>query len=225
MLASAKQTQAQAENLKQNVESAKASASQTDADILKIKATAEANAEAVAAALNASKTASATSKGLADKAATVEQRIKDYEAKMEGLTDQCDEQLEEIKHLLPGATAAGLASAFDARRKTFMEPSKRWQIVFVTSVIILAIGAFVSLLEVYQHASTMTYQQLLVLWLSRVPFAAALVWLAMHASRESALAKRLEEDYGFKVSVASSFQGFQEQMKNLGDSAKANEPL
>ncbi len=124
-------------------------------DTQAVKATVEANAKAVADVLKESKTASAATKGLADKAETVEQRIKDYEAKLEGLADQCDEQLEEIKHLLPGATAAGLASAFDARRETFMEPSKRWQVVFVTSVIILAIGAFVSLLEVYQHASTM----------------------------------------------------------------------
>jgi len=47
----------------------------------------------------------------------------------------------------------------------------------------------------------------------------------MHASRETALAKRLEEDYGFKASVASSFQGFQEQMKIVGGSAAGNEPL
>lgn len=225
VLAKVKQTQGDIDGLKQSAEGAKDAASQANTDTQAAKATVDANAKAVADVLKESKTASAATKGLADKAETVEQRIKDYEAKLEGLADQCDEQLEEIKHLLPGATAAGLASAFDARRKTFMEPSKRWQVVFVTSVIVLAIGALVSLLEVYQHASTMTYQQLLVLWLSRVPFAAALVWLAMHASRESALAKRLEEDYGFKVSVASSFQGFQEQMKNLGDSAKANEPL
>jgi len=225
VLASAKQTQAQAENLKQNVESAKASASQIDADILKIKATAEANATAVATALETSKAASATAKGLADKAKTVEQCIQDYETKLGELNAQCDTQLEDIKHLLPGATAAGLASAFDERRQTFLEPSKRWEGVFVWSVVVLAAMALVSLLEVYFNVSKMTYQQLLVLWLSRIPFAAALVWLAMHASRETALAKRLEEDYGFKASVARSFQGFQEQMKNLGDSAQANEPL
>lgn len=225
VLASAKQTQAQAENLKQNVESAKASASQIDADILKIKATAEANAMAVATALETSKAASATAKGLADKAKTVEQRIQDYETKLGELNAQCDTQLDDIKHLLPGATAAGLASAFDERRQTFLEPSKRWERVFVWSVVVLAAMALVSLLEVYFNVSKMTYQQLLVLWLSRIPFAAALVWLAMHASRETALGKRLEEDYGFKASVARSFQGFQEQMKNLGDSAQANEPL
>jgi hypothetical protein len=131
----------------------------------------------------------------------------------------------EIKALLPGATSAGLASAFDQRRKTFLNPSKHWNWLFIGSVGILAVLALVSLIEAYFHTPELTYQQLLIRWLSRIPFAAALVWLAVHASRESALAKRLEEDYGFKVSVASSFQGFQEQMKLVGGSAAGNEPL
>jgi len=128
VLTSAKQTQAQAEGLKQAAESAKDSASQADADIIKIKATVEGNAEAVATALETSKTASATSKKLADKAETVEQRIKDYEIKLDQLNKQCDAQLEAIKALLPGATAAGLASAFDQRRQTFLKP---WQTLAV----------------------------------------------------------------------------------------------
>ena len=225
LLVSVKQTQAEAEGLKQSVESAKNSASQADADIVATKAAVDENAKAVTVALAASNAASAKTKGLANIAEGVEQRLKDYEAKLASLSTQCDDQLNAIKSLLPGATGAGLASAFDQRRQTFLKPSTRWQRIFVTSVIVLAVMALVSLLEVYRHAAAMTYQQVLVLWLSRIPFAAALVWLAMHASRESALAKRLEEDYGFKASVASSFQGFQEQMKIVGGFSAENEPL
>jgi len=225
LLTSVKQTQAEADSLKQNIDSAKASATQADADVLKVKATVEANALLVAAALGTTNTSAAKAKGLADKAASVEQKVSDYEAKLDELSAKCDEQLQAITSLLPGATSAGLASAFDKRRQTFLNPSKRWQWLFVGSVVILAIMAALSLLEVYQHTIEMTYQQLFVRWLSRIPLAAALVWLAMHASRESALAKRLEEDYGFKASVASSFQGFQEQMKIVGASAVGNEPL
>jgi len=225
LLVAAKQTQSEADSLKQSVESAKTSASQTDADILKIKATSEANAEAVAAALSASKAATATTKRLADKAETVEQRINDYEEKLAILKAQYDTQLEKITDALPGATAAGLASAFDKRRKTFLNPSKHWQWIFVGSVVFLAAIALASLVEVYRQPQPIGFTGLLVLWAARVPFAAALIWLAMHASRESALAKRLEEGYGFKASVASSFQGFQEQMKIVGGSAADNEPL
>jgi ABC-type transporter Mla subunit MlaD len=225
LLVSANQTQSEADALKQATESAKSSATQADADIAAIKATVDENAKAVTAALAASNTASAKTKGLADKSETVEKRIRDYEAKLAELGTQCDAQLEAIKALLPGATGAGLASAFDKRRQTFLQPGIRWNQWFIGSIVTLAVITLASLIEAWFHVATMTYQQLLVMWLSRLPFAAALVWLAMHASRESALAKRLEEDYGFKASVASSFQGFQEQMTIVGGAAAANEPL
>lgn len=224
ILASAQQSQGAVEALKQSVNSLKDSASQTDADILKVKATADANAEAIEEALGVAKTSAETAKGLADVAETVDQRVKGYETKLGELSAQCSEQLDAIRALLPGATSAGLAAAFDRRRQTFLDPGKHWQWIFVITLIVLIIGSVASLIEVYLHASA-TNSQMVVFWLSRIPVAAALVWLAMHASREAALAKRLEEDYGFKVSVASSFQGFQEQMQNVGGSAANNEPL
>ena len=70
-----------------------------------------------------------------------------------------------------------------------------------------------------------TIEDVLVLWLTRLPVAATLAWLALHASRESALAKRLEEDYGFKAAAAASFQGFHQQMAEMGAVGPANVPL
>ncbi len=52
--------------------------------------------------------------------------------------------------------------------------------------------------------------------LARLPVAGPLLWLALHASREAALAKRLEEDYGYKAAIASSCEGFQKQMSQFG---------
>lgn len=225
VLASVKQSQTEAEGFKKSVEECNASTTATAANIVVSKATVDANAKAVAQALAESKAATANTKALADIAAELKQRVEEYEAKLNDLNEKCGAQLQAITDLLPGATGAGLAAAFNDRRETFVKPRVRWQWLFLGSVIALTVLAFISFLEVYHNATAMTYQQLLVLWLSRVPVAAALVWLAMHASRESALAKRLEEDYGFKVSVARSFQGFQEQMKNLGDAAKGNQPL
>jgi hypothetical protein len=53
----------------------------------------------------------------------------------------------------------------------------------------------------------------------------ALVWLALHSSHESALAKRLEEDYGYKSAVAASFLGFHKQMLEVGGTVANNPPL
>ena len=85
--------------------------------------------------------------------------------------------------------------------------------------------ALTGLWHVAQVGTAPTYDELLRLWLSRLPVAGALVWLALHASRESSLAKRLEEDYGYKSVIASSFLGFHKQMNEIGVAATSNKPL
>jgi hypothetical protein len=60
---------------------------------------------------------------------------------------------------------------------------------------------------------------------ARLPIAGSLVWLALYASKEAALAKRLEEDYAYKAAVSTSFQGFQEQMKQVQKDAGPDTPL
>jgi hypothetical protein len=130
-----------------------------------------------------------------------------------------------IEDLLPGATAAGLASAFDSRRLAFLKPHGRWQLLFVGSVLAIIALAISGLWHVYNAGTPPTYDELVRLWLSRLPVAAALVWLALHSSHEAALAKRLEEDYGYKAAVASCLQGFQKQMAEVNENVKAGSPL
>jgi hypothetical protein len=166
-----------------------------------------------------------TLKGLSDKAVTVQQRIADYEARLISLEKQCADQLKTITALLPGATSAGLAHAFDARRQTFLSPAEKWQSLFIGSIVLLIGLAVTGLWNVYQGTNVITYDELGRLWLARFPVAAALVWLALHSSRESALAKRLEEDYGYKAAIAASFQGFHKQMSDLGSTAGPDTPL
>lgn len=169
--------------------------------------------------------AAALLKGLSDKAQSVEKRIADYEARLAELEKQSKEQLKTIIGLLPGATSAGLAAAFDERRQSFLSPTKKWQWLFVGSVMLLVVLAGTGLLHLYEDGRVLGYDELLRLWLGRAPVAAALVWLAIHASRESALAKRLEEDYGYKAAVAASFQGFQKQMAEIEERAGSDSPL
>lgn len=182
----------------------------------------------LAAALQAAegaKSAMATAKNLAARADTIEQRIDSYESKLSALQTQSQEQLTTIQDLLPGATAAGLASAFDKRRQTFLLPARRWQWLFVGSLGSLVLLTLTGLWHVYGAGTTLSWDELARLWLARLPIAGALVWLALHASRESALAKRLEEDYGYKAAIAASFQGFQKQMADLADGATDGSPL
>jgi hypothetical protein len=106
-----------------------------------------------------------------------------------------------------------------------LKPQNRWQWIFVCSVGAIVVLAITGLWHVYHAGTAPTYDELVRLWLSRLPVAGALVWLALHASHESALAKRLEEDYGYKSVIASSFQGFQKQMSEVGKEVAADSHL
>jgi hypothetical protein len=165
------------------------------------------------------------SKALADKSTELEARVADYEKQLADLRGQSAAQLKKIEELLPAATTAGLAHAFNERRKTFLNPHNRWQWLFVGAVGIIVLVAATGLYEFYKYQDTMTFRTVGLLWLARLPVAGALIWLAMHASRESALAKRLEEDYGFKAAIAACFEGFKKQMSEVGQDVDPNSPL
>jgi chemotaxis protein histidine kinase CheA len=189
------------------------------------KASAETELATVVSARDQAKVASAATKQLASKADEVDERISAYETALDNLKAQSAAQLDTITGLLPGATAAGLAHAFDDRRKTFLKPATQWQWLFVGSVGALVLLALTGLWNVYDAKTLLGWDELARMWLARLPIAAALVWLALYASRESALAKRLEEDYGYKAAIAASFQGFQKQMADIAASTPGGSPL
>jgi hypothetical protein len=213
------------EGNKDRAKTAADTAAQQQAALTVSKTSGEADALIVKNAAAAATADALTTKKLADKAATIENRVEGYEARLTEFEQKAAKQLQDIIDLLPGATSAGLAHAFDKRRNTFLEPSKRWQWIFVGSIGALVLLAAIGLIQVYNNGATLTYGELFRLWLSRGPIAASLVWLALHASRESSLAKRLEEDYGYKSAIASSFQGFQQQMKEIGATVAPSSPL
>ncbi len=195
------------------------------AAVRSVKDSVDKDSAAIKAAHDLARKSADATKSLAEKAASIQEQITAYEKRLAELDVQCAAQLTEITRLLPGATSAGLATAWDGRSKTFKQPAKRWQWIFVGSVVVIAALAAEGVLRTIFTDKILSYDEIYRLWLTRGPVAGALIWLAMHASRESALAKRLEEDYAYKSAAASSFQGFQKQMSEIGTSAGANTPL
>jgi hypothetical protein len=224
-LTAAKHQATEAEGLKSRAQSSADTAGELLTAIRACKSAIDADAASVSTANETARKSAEKTKALADIAATMEERIAAYEEKLTELETLCKMQLTTISGLLPGATSAGLAHAFDARRQTFLKPRDRWQWLFVGSILALVALAVTGLWQVFGAGSSLTYDALLLVWLSRFPIAGALVWLALHASRESALAKRLEEDCGYKSAIASSFQGFHKQMTEIGATTAANSPL
>lgn len=224
-LTAAQASATEADGLKTRTASIADGISQMQVVVAKSKTDADANAEATRQSLATASLAVEELKRLAGKADQTEKDIADYEARLADLEKQCKEQLKTIVGLLPGATSAGLASAFDERRQTFLEPSRRWQWWFVGSVIALIVLGATGLAQLYMGNEALSYEKVLRVWLARVPVAAALVWLALYTSREASLAKRLEEDYGYKSAIAASFQGFQKQMQEIAETVGAESPL
>lgn len=215
----------EADSLKTRAQSASDSATTLLAEVQKHEASSESALEQIATARSEAETSAAQLKRLSDKATSVDQTLANYEKRLAQLQEDCALQLKTIVGLLPGATSAGLAHAFDDRRKAFVDPSKKWQWLFIGSVLSLVFLALTGLVHAMSGSEGITYDELGRLWLARLPVAGALIWLALHSSRESALAKRLEEDYAYKSAIASSFQGFQKQMNEIGTAAGADTPL
>lgn len=225
MQTSITQQATEAEGLRARAQAATDSAAEVLAAIRGQKTSADTELAAITAARDLANSASATTKNLADRSEKIEERIAAYEVRLVELEAQSVTILDTIVGLLPGATAAGLAHAFDDRRKTFLKPGTRWQWLFIGSITALVLLALTGLWSVYRADTPLTWDELARLWLARLPIAGALIWLALHSSRESALAKRLEEDYGYKAAIAASFQGFQKQMADIGSTATAGSPL
>jgi hypothetical protein len=162
---------------------------------------------------------------LAEKAEDSEKTLAGFEAEIKRLIGEADTQLKTIVGLLPGAASAGLAHSFDERRKTFLDPSQKWQYLFIGSIGTLVLLAGWGLWNVTGIDHVITYDELFRIWLSKLPIVGALIWLAVHASHESALAKRLEEDYGYKAAIAACFQGFQERMQEVSKTTSPDTAL
>jgi hypothetical protein len=186
-LTDATQNATAADGKKSAAEKSAETADELLTDIRTAKDASEKDAAAVEKALKAAEASTAITKQLADKSEKVEERIAAYEKRLAELDKQCADQLKIIIDLLPGATTAGLAHSFDERRKTFLEPHRRWQYLFVASILAIVVLTATGLWQVYHSGATPTFNELFLLWLSRLPVVGALVWLALHASRESAL--------------------------------------
>jgi hypothetical protein len=216
---------AKAEALRTRSQSASDDIAKVSGDVAASKNSVDAALAAVVEAQGSSEASSATTSGLAEKANQIESNLGKYERRLQELDEQSQKQLDTITGLLPGATSTGLASAFNTRADSFKTPQKRWQWVFISSLLFLiALGLTGAWHAIFSNA-ILSYDELVRLWLARLPVAAALLWLTLHAGRESALSKRLEEDYGYKSAIASSFEGFRHQMAETSSKAGDGTPL
>lgn len=131
--------------------------------------------------------------------------------------------LNQIEGLLPGATSAGLATAYNDRRVKAEKSARFYSNAFFAGIVVLAVSA----------AATVT--QTFILWpftwelirienpkeylnkiLFKLPLVIPVLWATLTVSKRRSEMQRLAEEYAHKEALAKSYEGFKQQIMNLG---------
>ncbi len=141
--------------------------------------------------------------GLVDRLESLESQTKE-QLKSHG--QDFDQLKEKIEGLLPGATSAGLATAFKKQKESYRKPNQFWQITLILSLVaIIAVSFFTP----YNMDS---WSAIAVSFFARSPFIGPLVWLAWFSGKEFSQNKRLEQEYAHKEVLAKSLEGYKKEL-------------
>lgn len=130
-----------------------------------------------------------------------------------------DGMFEKIEGLLPGATATGLAKAYEDQKKGLRTPVIIWSLIFIATL-----GVMLSFANVtYDPSATLT--ETLLHLLTKLPFVLPAVWLAYWAAKKQNQSMRLLQEYSYKETLAKSYEGHKRELDKLPEGAGKNELL
>lgn len=143
-----------------------------------------------------------------------------YEKKM-------TEYSKRIETSLAGATAVTLASAFGKQKRAYLWPNVFWVFVFVCSILTIihfSLDAYKDTVLILTKQEDKNYlKAVFSIILARLPFLAAMVWLAYFAGKQQSQNKRLEQEYAFREALATSYVGFRKEIANLEEDEEGQE--
>lgn len=152
----------------------------------------------------------------------------EIERRLTTLTDVESQQVkryaalnEEIESLLPGATSAGLASAYKEMKDSFSQPIRRANSLFYSSIgLIVALSLAMNVegmgLWWIDFTELTDWTSVGRSFAHKLPFLAPLVWLAYYASKRRSEFQRLEQEYAHKEALAKSYESYRRQIADLG---------
>jgi hypothetical protein len=146
----------------------------------------------------------------------LEQFKKQQEVKYKTLND-------EIESLLPGATSAGLASAYHDLKVSFDTPIKSYSKLFYGSISFLMLVAFISITQelgwfYIKFVDVTDLTKLFSNVLYKLPLIIPVLWLTLFASKRRSETLRLQQEYAHKEALAKSYQNFKIQIEALEQS-------
>lgn len=128
---------------------------------------------------------------------------------------------DEINSLLPGATAAGLASAYYDMKMSFEKPIKNASRLFYGSIGILVISSLLLSIESIGGSALITFVDLsqwdsiIKSLIYKLPLYGPVIWLAFYASKRRSECQRLQQEYAHKEALAKSYQSYKLQIEAL----------
>jgi hypothetical protein len=124
-----------------------------------------------------------------------------------------------IEGLLPGATATGLAKAYQEQKKEYQLPYIIWSTIFVLTIVGMIWYA------TYEIKDSKTLEEVATHLLSRLPFLLPAIWLGVFASKQQSQYKRLEQEYAYKETLSKSYEGYKREIENLPAGKQRDEIL
>jgi hypothetical protein len=128
-----------------------------------------------------------------------------------------------IEKLLPGASSAGLATAYGALRKNFSKPIRFYTGLFYGTLGLLVLVALILSVQKLTLAPTISitlveikdWDYALRALVNKIPFVAPLVWLALFSSNRRSQYERLQQEYAHKEAIARSYSSYKKQLQDL----------
>lgn len=126
-----------------------------------------------------------------------------------------------IESLLPGATSAGLASAYNTLRKSFDSKINNYTFAFYSALIVLFISGLCMVLDFKLApfsigiAKANNWDEMLRMLLTRLPIFIPIIWLAIFSATRRSQYERLQQEYAHKEALALSYEGYKKQLNDL----------
>lgn len=126
---------------------------------------------------------------------------------------------DKIEWLLPWATSAWLASAYENHKNTFKKQKNMRTWVFVLALLWM----IVSYLLYNPEVEIQEWWWWLIKFLVRAPITIPCVWLASFSWKQQNKYQRLEQEYAYKESLSRSFEWYRKEIEKVWDSELANQ--
>lgn len=128
---------------------------------------------------------------------------------------------EEIESLIPGATSAGLASAFRDLKESCKTPIKTHTKNFYLSIAVLLAVSLISVIQkiglwFIEFVNISELSNLTSNFVYKLPIILPVLWFAAFSAKRRSELARLEQEYAHKEALAKSYQSFKTQIEALG---------